>query len=414
MPSLLAKDPDRRLFNYLVSEPKSLHAWGKLVSAVTTHLLHRYGQETVRQWQFCVLTQPDSPSDLYGFSSDETFYEFYQQTYRAVKGSDPQLSFGTPPTYYIIRDKFTNWYIPFLQWCRKNDCMPDFLNFYYYDTAILEQNRSGGNTFGFVYSMSLREKPDGFRNFVNQINAERSHMGLNQLPIYLTEWNNTPSQQDLLNDTCFKSCYIVKNILENYDRLDSFGYWSLTDWMGEAPLPRELFFGGLGLFTVNGIPKASYYALYLLRQLGNTRIGQGDGWFATRQGSKISLLLYNYRHFSHLYAMGERFDMTFTDRYTPFDPVQNMDVHLMLKDVQNGSYLVRETILNRKSGSAFDKWVDMGAMEPDTDHEIKTLKALSTPLCSKYVAEAKKKTLEIDAILDMLEVRLITIDPLNP
>ena len=170
-----------------------------------------------------------------GFSSDETFYEFYQQTYRAVKGSDPQLSFGTPPTYYIIRDKFTNWYIPFLQWCRKNDCMPDFLNFYYYDTAILEQNRSGGNTFGFVYSMSLREKPDGFRNFVNQINAERSQMGLNQLPIYLTEWHNTPSQQDLLNNTCFKSCYIVKNILENYDRLDCFGYWSLTDWMGEAP-----------------------------------------------------------------------------------------------------------------------------------------------------------------------------------
>ena len=411
MPTLLAKDANRRLFNYLVSEPKSLSVWSKLVSAVTQHLLQRYGAETVRQWHFCVWTQPDSPSDLYGFSSDEVFYEFYRQTYLAVKRSDPQLSFGSPPTYYIVREKFTNWYIPFLSWCRKNACMPDFLNFYYYDTAILDQNSTGGNTFGFVYSMSLQETPDGFRNFINQALSERSHMGLNHLPVFLTEWNNTPSQQDLLNDTCFKSCYIVKNILENYDRLDSFAYWSLTDWMGEAPLPKELFFGGLGLFTVNGIPKASYYALYLLRQLGNTLIGQGDGWFATRQGSKITLLLYNYRHFSHLYAQGERFDMTFTDRYTPFDPVQNMDVHLTLKDVSNGSYLVRETILNRKSGSAFDKWIEMGALEPDSVRELKTLEALSTPLCSKYVAEAKKKTLEIDAILDMLEVRLITIEP---
>ena len=414
MPALLAKDPNRRLFNYLVSEPKSLSAWGKLVSAVIRHLVQRYGEDTVRQWHFCVWTQPDSPGDLYGFSNDETFYEFYRQTYNSVKGNDPQLSFGAPPTYYIVRDNFTNWYIPFLQWCRKNCCMPDFLNFYYYDTAILEQNRSDGNTFGFVYSMSLRETPEGFQNFVNQVNAERSQMGLQSLPIFLTEWNNTPSQQDLLNDTCFKSCYIVKNILENYDRLDSFAYWSLTDWMGEAPLPKELFFGGLGLFTVNGIPKASYYALWLLRQLGNTRIGQGDGWFATRQGNKIAVLLYNYRHFSHLYAQGERFDMTFTDRYTPFDPVQNMDVHLTLKDVPNGSYLVRETILNRKSGSAFDKWVEMGALEPDTEQELKTLEALSTPLCTKYVAEAKKKTLEIDAILDMLEVRLITMEPTNP
>ena len=106
--------------------------------------------------------------------------------------------------------------------------------------------------------------------------------------------------------------------------------------------------------------------------------------------------------------------MTFSDRYTPFDPVQNMDVHLTLKEIPNGTNLVRETILNRRSGSAFDKWVEMGAMEPDTEQELNTLEALSTPLCSKYTAEAKKKTLEIDALLDMLEVRLITIEPLHP
>ena len=64
--------------------------------------------------------------------------------------------------------------------------MPDFLNFYYYDTAILESNRSEGNTFGFVYSMSLRESPDGFRDFVNQVNAERAQLDLAHLPIFLT------------------------------------------------------------------------------------------------------------------------------------------------------------------------------------------------------------------------------------
>ena len=410
MPALLAKDPQRRLFNYLVSEPVSLSDWSKLVRAVVDHLLHRYA-DAVYTWHFCVWTQPDTPTDLYGFSSTEAFYAFYHSTYRAVKDCDNALSFGTPPTYYIVEEGFTNWYIPFLEWCKEHNCMPDFLNFYYYDTALADRQKNKDSIFGFVYSMTLRDTPDGFRDFVNQVRSEREQLGLKKTPIFLTEWNNTPSQEDLLNDTCFKSCYIVKNILENYDRLDSFAYWSLTDWMGEAPLPKELFFGGLGLFTVNGIPKASYYALWLLRQLGSTFIGKGEGWFATKQGNRYIIMLYNYRHFSHLYALGERFDMTFTDRYTPFDPVQNMDVHLTLKDVANGSYLVRETVLNRRSGSAFDKWVDMGAMEPDTDQELKTLQALSTPLCSKYTAEAKKKTLEIDAILDMLEVRLITIEP---
>lgn len=193
-------------------------------------------------------------------------------------------------------------------------------------------------------------------------------------------------------------------------KLDSFGYWSLTDWMGEAPLPKELFFGGLGLFTVNGIPKASYYALWLLRQLGNTCIGKGDGWFATKQADRYIIMMYNYRHFSHLYALGERFDMTFTDRYTPFDPVQNLDVHLTLNDVENGDYLIRESFLNRKSGSAFDQWVDMGALELNTEQELRTLAALSTPSYSKYTVAAKNHTLELDAMLEMLEVRLITIE----
>ena len=103
--------------------------------------------------------------------------------------------------------------------------------------------------------------------------------------------------------------------------------------------------------------------------------------------------------------------MTFTDRYTPFDPVQNLDIHLTLNDVENGKYLIRETVLNRKSGSAFDQWVDMGAMELDTEQEFKTLEARSTPSCSKYIAEAKNLSLELDAMLEMLEVRLIIIEP---
>jgi beta-xylosidase len=259
--------------------------------------------------------------------------------------------------------------------------------------------------------MVLRDAPDGFHGFVDQVLAERQQLGAGKLPVYLTEWNNTPSQEDLLNDTCFKSCYIVKNILENYDRLDCFSYWSLTDWMGEAPLPRELFFGGLGLFTVPGIPKASYYALTLLRQLGDTFVGKGEGWFATRQGTSYRILLYNYRHFSHLYALGERFDMTFTDRYTPFDPVQQLDVHIALESVPNGTYTVRETVLNRKSGSAFDQWLEMGALEPDSQQELAVLEAHSIPKCSKYLAEAKNHTLELDAMLDMLEVRLLVIEP---
>jgi xylan 1,4-beta-xylosidase len=74
-------------------------------------------------------------------------------------------------------------------------------------------------------------------------------------------------------------------------KLNSFSYWSLTDWMGEASQPEQLFFGGFGLFTANGIPKASYYTFTLLRSIGDTLLGKGDGWLAAKKNEEITVLI---------------------------------------------------------------------------------------------------------------------------
>ena len=407
MPEALAKE-NKKLFGYQVSEPNSLEKWANLVSALIGHLMSRYGIDELRQWRFSVWHQPDTPETMYGFHRTEDFYRFYEATWHAVKGCDTALSFGAPATYYFLQDGYRNWYIPFLQWSRENGCAPDFLNFNYYELVFNERD-SGQEAFGFTEAMSLRDAADGFGSFVLQTRSERHTLAADRLPLILSEWNNTPSQQDLLNDTCFKSCYIAKCILENYDKLDSFAYWSLTDWMGEAAQPKEMYFGGLGLFTAAGIPKASYMVFTLLRRLGDTLLGKGEGWFITRQGDNMQILLYHYRHFSRLYAMGERFDMTFTDRYTPFSPEQMLDVHFVLKDCEDGEYMVTETIVNRNSGSSFDQWVAMGAEELYDPSELAALSARSTPAINKYRVSSENGTLRLDAMLDVLEVRLIEI-----
>ena len=408
MPQALAKKP-RFLFNSIVSEPVDVGEWCALVEAATEHLVARYGIGEVSSWHFCVWNQPDTPEWLYGFGDDARFYEFYRRTYQAVKSRWPSVFFGATPTFYVLADGYRNWYLDFLEWTRKKDCVPDFLNFTYYDTTVFTGSAASRKEFGFVDNMNLSTNGDSFSRFVDQALDERERSGFSSAPIYLTEWNNTPSQQDLLNDTCFKSCYIVKNILKNYDRLYSFGYWSLTDLMSEAPLPEKLFFGGLGLFTKNGIPKPAYYAFRLLDMLGDGLIGSGDGWFATRSGGEWRIILYNYRHFSDLYAMGERFDMTFNDRYTVFEPTRTLDVHLTLNGVEDGEYVVSETSVGRRSGSAFDTWVEMGASEPDTAEELDVLRARSTPMITKYRQRASGGVLELDAMLDTLEVRLLRI-----
>ncbi len=410
MPRQLAKDPGRYLFNDLVSEPKSLDRWAALVEAFTKHILARYGRQEVRSWLFCPWQQPNT-AKLYGFRDSESFYTFYKASYDAVKKCDAGLSFGSPPTFYILQENYVNWYLPFVDWCDQHDCSPDFLCFDYYDTIQSTVKDSGHEMFGFVGSMTLREEPNGLSSFVAQIKRENRQRS--SIPIYLAEWNTSPSQQDLLNDTCFKACYLAKNLLENMDALEGFGYWSLTDWMGEAPLPEEMFFGGLGLFTAGGIPKAAFYVLTLLSRLGNQLLSRGDGWFLTKNDRGCQVILYNYRHFSQLYAAGEKFDMTFHDRYTPFAPEQSMDFHIRLNGMENGSYTIRETVVNRRHGSAFDAWLRMGGVELDGAEELECLRMHAAPQITKYTAEAKKHTLEFDAMLEMLEVRLIEVLPIK-
>ena len=261
---------------------------------------------------------------------------------------------------------------------------------------------------------SVIQDVKNLKDFVMQVLRERRRLNLGKLPIYLSEWNNTPSQQDLLNDTCFKSCYIVKNILENYDRLESFTYQALTDLMADSSLPNMLFFGGLGLFTVNGIPKASYYAYTLLQQLGDQFLGRGDEYFITRENDSFQVMLYNYRHFNYLYANGERFDMTETDRYTVFADSEPVMISLCLSDIPQGNYKISETYVNRTHGSAFDQWVSMGALELTTPQEIDWLKKSSVPgFHQKIVSVNSDEILELDVTLELLEVRLIQITPLH-
>ncbi len=415
MPETMAKTPQKKFINYCTSEPRSLTEWNELVEALIRHFETRYGVSRVRTWLFTPWSLPDTPSHMFGFSSAEAFYEFYRETWNTVKKCDSQLLFGAPSTYYIVGDE--HWYARFLKWSEGNGCPPDFLNFHYYDTVQKGNSFAAMDLFGFANSMTLAENPDGISDFVRQIR----HDNRKKYPVYLTEWNNTPSHQDWLNDTCFKSCYLVKGILENMDALESFCYWSLTDWTGESSIPSELFFGGLGLFTKNGIPKASYYALTLLRHLGNVCIGSGRGWYAARgradQGrnqteedgsGQYQILFYNYQHFSHLYALGERFDMTFTDRYTPFPQGPSMDVDAVLTEIPDGTYAVREISISRKCGSAFDQWVAMGAVELEED-ELANLEGHSRPGIIKYTAEAENGKLKLNALLDVLEVKLVML-----
>lgn len=408
MPKKLATKAARTKYyrESCISLPKDIGRWNGLVRGLVNHLNSRYGADEVAQWPFSLWNLPDSSESMFGFGGVQPYFEFYDQTWQTVKACNPNIRFGGPSCLTETAEDGT-FMSQFMQLCRSRACLPDFYQYHFFPMRVESQNL--GDVKLVDRHLVYRPGPNALQDSIAMVRKNMHSWAGDIDTLYITEWNSSISHRELLMDTSFQAAYIVKNILENYDSVDGLCYWVLSDSIDEVRLTNELFHGGLGLFTYNGVRKASYYAFKLLARLGNTKLADGNGYFITRSRAGLQILLYNYHHFSSLYANGELFDMTFTNRYTPFpNPVRKKFV-LPLTGLPTEQYTITETILSQQHGSSFDKWVELGALPLEAPEEVEYLKALSLPGMKKRRLSAENGQLTISCTLEPHEVRLVEI-----
>jgi xylan 1,4-beta-xylosidase len=409
MPELLAKYPTKKIFfsPFIISPPTDLNEWNSLVYEFLQHLVSRYGLDIIKTWLFSVWNEPDTSETMFGFKEDKEFHDFYKSTYNTVKSISSEIKFGSP-SLLPISDSNREWCKTFLSWTLTNNCSPDFLNMHYYSDQF--KSTMPQNFVSTSVKASLPYDKSHFNKYISTIKGIFAALGLQNLPVYLTEWNFTVSHKNLVNDTCFKSCYITKNLLENYDSLDSFGYWSLTDLISENALPDTLFHGGMGIYSMNGVEKSVYYAFSFARKLGNELIACGEGYFITKENNRIKIITYHYLHYNNLFAEGEIFDMSHLNRYTPFDMSKKLDIAITLTNLTGCRYQIKEYYVNTEQGSAFDKWLTYGGL-PMTNSEYEILSKQSTPGFHQYYCSAPNGQLTYSTQLEPLEIRYTEIIP---
>ncbi len=409
MPADLAAHPGRTVFAspFTISPPRRMEDWNRLVAAFMTHIQTRYGSKEIRSWLYSVWNEPDTSVQMFGFEDVEQFYSLYENTWHTVKTFDPELIFGSPSLYPTTAHEI-EWLKQFLAEMRDRNCDPQFIDIHYYSDNFEDADHS---LPVFSSSSAFSDDPAHFHHYLDRLDTLRDELGIDSIPLYITEWNLTVSHRNLINDTCFKATYLVKNFLENYDRADAIGYWSLTDLLEEYQIPHHLFHGGMGLFTSNGIKKPTYYAMQMLRQLGSALVASGEGYFITRQDNRFIILLYNYEHFNPMF-LEEGFGLTLTSRDGVFPHLRCQETELTLTGLNNGLYRIRETILNQEHGSSFDQWVAMGAPELGAD-DAQWLRQNSQPALHIYQTSVPRGELPYHTILAPHEVRLVEVTPVD-
>ncbi|MBR0367254.1 MAG: helix-turn-helix domain-containing protein [Clostridia bacterium] len=392
-PKALAADSrvEMRHNSYIYGLPRSMEKWCALVRATTQHWIARYGLEAVRGWRF---RTGEGISLYYRRVDFKDFLTLFRETYRAVKSVDYGLCFGGMNLdMSMLSLKGDLSMEAFMQSMVEMGSIPDFYSFQCFHTDYNTDYRSMMRAVVSHGSepAALSEDENYLSNNIRALRRIIRQYDEYSRPIILDTWNASIWQRDLRSDTCFKSAFIFKNMLENVDVLAAFGYWNLSDMFEEVYASSRLFHGGYGLMTYNGIPKASFNAFVLLKRLGSQLVQRGEGWFVTcSPNGDVQIALYNYCHYD---TLGRQYLFVEGSEDNPYEMFKKsrprqFDIRLGLPD---GMYSVERLEITRRGcwGSPYDLWVNMGAPDSITAEQVEYLKSRSLPHYTIRRVEAK-------------------------
>ena len=280
MPTVLASGT-KTVFNYEanITPPRDYKQWSKLIAALVSHCVERYGSDEVSEWFFEVWNEPNLIRFWDGTQRD--YFKLYRYTADAIKNVDASLKVGGPATAK------NEWIEDFVNFCDRNEVPADFITTHYYPT----------DGFDNVKDTELRLFKSQ-RGIMRQV-AEDAKRHAAGRPVYYTEWNASSDPRNPLHDEPYTAAFAASAIMEANGLVQGYSFWTFSDIFEEHCLPSIPFHGGFGLLNLHGIPKPVYRVFELLHDLGDEQ-SLVDGLHETvdcsliQKDSSVTILLTNH------------------------------------------------------------------------------------------------------------------------
>lgn len=363
MPSQL-KSNDYSIHSSNVSYPKDIKKWNELIINLFTHFKEKYGN-IVYEWKFEIWNNPDHYKH-YWYESNDEFYYFFHQTYNAIKKVSPKFKIGGPSISSLDGD--LDFLKKFIRYIKNNSIKISFFSFNLYnmkhnkDTKFRDYNEWEFQFYEY----------DIIKNLIKETSKKIKNEYQEEIEIVVSEWNSSAYPKDLTHDTRYMSTFIIDTVLNNFNTVESLVYWTSV----ETRISSEIFYGGLGLFTVNGIKKPSYNAFLLLNQLGKNILGRGKNYIVTSSDkNSYQILIYNFVYFNKKYLEGDFKTISDTNRKNAFENFSSLENTLTLNNITDGNFSVKKYTLNEENGSSYDAWINMGAPKNITNEIFQYLKS---------------------------------------
>ncbi len=349
--------------------PDDLEKWENLIQAFFRHLFGNYNLERLKTWQFQIWYNPQWKMTF----NNERIKSFLRSTSKAIAASHAdykQLYMGLFQSYepgsFFLSDRSVIDFDPIKL---------SFICISLKNAPVINQIFENKNQDGFQNNDDLSVK----------ICTALSHSGFTNQQIYLMDWNDFETDRNYLNDTCFKSCSLLKKILYHHENATL-----IIDQLFSQPQSSiiRLFDGDNSMITRNGIKKATFNAYLLLSKLGETLIKKGDDFLVTKKkDGSLQIITQNYCGINQTLLSDSRSQISLYERYSIFH-TKSQIVSFLISNL-NGKFKTNMYHINREYGCAYDQWIKMGAPLKLNEEELQYLKNHSLYGIKTKVIEGK-------------------------
>lgn len=360
------------------------------------HLVKRYGVTEVETWY----VELEKNSVVKPNVKPEEYAKAFEGLEEIFKSFAPDIQVGGAGLClnYLgseFRKVIHSW--------KKIGFQPDFLSIYSYPYIMNEDLLEAGRN-------SYSSDESYLYNQIQEVKAICREYEYEVPKLFVTEWSSTLSNRNPLNDCCFKSGYIMKNLIQNTNEADMIGYWVATDLFSEYYDTTRILFGGCGLITHDLIRKPAYYAFSFLNSLGNQLIARNRNAIITcDDNQKYSICCHNYKHFNFRFYLQEENEIAFERTQSIYEDNESLQMNFKIYHVNNGTYQLKKYAVNMEHGDIQTEWGKIGYYDDLSQKEIDYYKAITQPDMYIEMIEVKNHTLEIETSMLAQEIQNIVI-----
>lgn len=370
--------------------------WQRVVDALLKHWVRRYGRSEVDTWRL-ELWFNESKWNLPGAS--DVYLELFRILYETTRQYSERMEVGGCG---LRMDYFDDSRVKFLTKWAQTSYRPDFLSIMYYAYDRGEEQQD-------IYAKRSTDN-ECMKHWVEKERELIRRSNMEDVKLYITEWNLTASARNYINDTCFKGAYIIKNVLDMYGNADDMGYFLGSDRTSEYYDSNALLYGGTGVMSRDGILKPAGFAFEFLKRLYPYYIGKGENYLITTDGhDSYGIVCHNQKVLSYSYYFTKEDELEKEHLWKYFENKDGLNLELELSDLENGTYQMKTYRINEHNGSALNIWAEMEYEKELSRNDIKYFRRVCEPKLTIQKIEVDSDVLKIVVPMEANEIAFVRI-----